>query len=31
MPHGYSDDVPHGYRKSFSLMGIVVQKPKEGG
>ena len=23
MPHGYTDDIPHGYRKSFSLMGKV--------
>ena len=22
-PHRYSDDIPHGYRKSFSLMGKV--------
>ena len=23
MPHGYTDDIPHRYRKSFSLMGKV--------
>ena len=23
MLHGYTDDIPHGYRKSFSLMGKV--------
>ena len=23
MPHGYTDDIPQGYRKSFSLMGKV--------
>ena len=23
MPHGYTDDTPHGYRKSFGLIGKV--------
>ena len=23
MPDGYTDDTPHGYRKSFSLIGKV--------
>ena len=22
MPHGYTDDTLHGYRKSFSLIGV---------
>ena len=23
MPHGYTDDTPHGYRKYFGLIGKV--------